>query len=396
MIYDKIRFFDFIKPALNGGKYTISSVQNIIAPEKDAFSEAESFYVSSRAYTLDQEDVFSTSPAENECGDLSKIIPFITFKNKYFPWIYKIKEDINNVPVPWIALIVISSQEQTEECDITVDELINNVPSGVYFPDKKNLPKVAVESGDTVCHVLDMPVELYKSVMPSFEDMTYLSRGLRINLADTEDKISAMDGDFSSIMANRFIPTGDVEPLKSTVHLVSMLGIPSEIPSGFDKVRLVSLYRFNVFSVKDNTETFTALIEGLKKNTGAIGFEQNNEVLKKCYVPKKHYTRTGEFTYSLYRSPLIPYENHKLDCTSKHTADGHLIYNAEKGIFDVSYAAAFQIGRLMALSRKSEANRILSARKKRRLKVHKELLDMSIGKIDIYEIIGGLLNNTKG
>ncbi len=129
------------------------------------------------------------------------------------------------------------------------------------------------------------------------------------------------------------------------------------------------------------------MIEKLSRNTGVVGFDQGNEVLRKCYVPKKHYTRTGEMTYSLYRSPLIPYEGKEGHISSKYTADGYLIYDPEKGVFDVSYAAAFQMGRLVALSRKPEGELMASYRKKQKLKAHRKLLKENLEPVDIYKAV---------
>lgn len=381
-----MKFIDFMKPVLTDGKHSVTVTHNVTAPEKQTFTVAEDFYVSGRAYTLDVNTIFSTSPAESESGDFSQLLPFITLDTKSFPWERHIADDVNGVPVPWVALIVLSSREDCTEADITVSQLLNEVPERTYFPDKKLLPPVVVEKEDELCHIVDISAELYHSILPSYEDMTYLTHVRRVNLADTEDEIAAKDGEFSVIMANRFVPTDSGTPLRSTVHLVSLLGMPQTIPGDFLKVRLVSLHRWSVYSVRDNAETFQQLIDGLSQNTGVIGCDKENDVLQRGYVPKKHSTRSGETTYSLYRSPLIPYANKVIDNSSKHTADGYLIYDPQKGIFDTSYAAAFQLGRLISLSCKADSRTISNFRKSHKLTVHKEQLRANISIIGVQEL----------
>lgn len=381
-----MKFIDFIKPVLMDGEHTVTVTQNVTAPQTQSFAQSEPFYVAGKAYTLDPNDVFSVSPTENECGDFSKLLPFITIENKTFPWERKITADIQRVPVPWVALIVLSATENTEEGDISVADLLRYTPAATYFPSQNQLPKIVIEKESDVCHVVDLSKELYHAIMPTYEEMIYLTHIRRVNLAHTEDDIIEKDGDFSVIMANRFIPTGINEPLKSTVHLVSMLGMPREIPSGYDKVRLVSLHRWNTYSVQDNSQVFQQLIDTLSSNTGMIGCNKDNEVLKRCYVPKKHMTRSGETTVSLYRPPLIPYANKEIDSTSKYTADGHLIYDPKNGIFDTSYAAAFQLGRLISLHRKADSERIDAWRKNRKAISHQRLLRANIGRIDVVEL----------
>lgn len=393
--YDKMKLIEYRKPVLNSGSHTIRITQTVTEPQKDTFTETGEFYVASRGYTLEADSVFSVSPSENECGDFSRLIPFITLKSAVLPWAYQITDDIGGVPVPWVALIVISAAEGAQEADIPIGNLWRDRPSGLYFPDRASLPDTVAEKAEDLCHVVDLPKKLYDAVMPSFEEMTYLTHGRRVNLADTEDQVAAMDGDFSVVMANRLIPTGEEEIQKSTVHLVSLLGMAGGIPGGYDRIRLVSLHRFPVFSVRGKSETFTALIESLRQNTGAVGYDQKNEVLRKCYVPKRHNMRTGEAAYSLYRSPLIPYANKEIDTGSKHTADGHLIYDPQNGIFDASYAAAFQLGRLVALNRKADSGLMAAYRKKQKTGIHKRMLASRMEPVDISEVMKNMIGKRR-
>lgn len=392
---DKMKFIDFVKPSLASGKHRINITQKVTvaentgAPKTDIFTAEEEFYVCGNAYNLDLNDVFSIAPTENESGDFSKMLPFIVIENETFPWERSIASDIAKTPVPWVALIVLSSKENAVEAELTVSQLIDSaVPSNVYFP-KEALPKVVKEKDSDICHIVEIPRGLYDSIMPEFKDLTYLTHVRRVNLADTEDEVSAKDGDFAVITANRFVPTGEGEALKSTVHLVSLLGLPERsqsIPQECTKIRLVSLFRWNVYSVCDSSKAFEKLIDGLGRNTGIIGFDLENETLKNCYVPKKHITRTGETTYSLYRSPLLPYQAPVLNPSAKATADGHLIYDPQTGIMDASYAAAFQLGRIISLNSKADSKKIDAWRKNKKLKLHKELLLQNIKLPDVTKV----------
>lgn len=391
-----MKFIKFMRPALTEGMHTVEVTQHVEKPEVQTFTATEEFYVAGRGYTLDVSDIFSASPTENECGDFSKLIPFITLENQTFPWDRKITNDIGKTPVPWVALIVISSVEGAKEEDISIAKLLEGTAVGVFFPDKSAMPQMVTEKDEDLCHVVEIPVSLYKSIMPGYEDLLYLTHVRRVNLADTEDAITARDGDFSVIMANRLIPTGESEPLKSTVHLVSLLGMPENIPDGYNSVRLVSLHRWNVYSVRDDSQAFQQLIDTLKDNTGVIGFDRSNEVLARGYVPKMHKTRSGEFTYSLYRSPLIPYANTELDCTSKQTADGHLIYDPKVGVFDASYAAAYQLGRFLSLIRRADGSAIAAWRKSRQNKEHKKLLQANMQLFNVEQLCEAMIANMQG
>lgn len=381
-----MKLVSYAKPVLADGKYTLSVTQTVTEPEKQTFTASSDFCVAGRAFTLAFGDVFDVYPPENECGNLSKMLPFITLEDKSFPWRWDMGEQAGGAPVPWVALIVVSSQEAATERDMSVDELQKSAPAGIYFP-KEGFPETVLEQGGDVCHVLDLPVELYRALMPSRVDMTYLTHVKRVSLEKTEDEIAAKEGDFSVVLANRLIPAGNDGSLKSTVHLVSLIGFPETIPEGYDAVRLVSLFRWNVYCVRENTESFRQMIDRLRRNTGEIGFDRENEILRRAYVPKKHMTRSGETTYSLYRSPLIPYENRELaEKGSKATADGYLIYDRNTGVFDTSYAAAFQLGRLISLSSPADCKWIAALRRQVKINNHKKLLRANINRIDVRRL----------
>jgi len=386
-----MKFIRFIRPTLTAGEHTVSVTQSVTSPANESFNQSETFYVATRAYSIDPNDVFTISPSENEGGDFSKLLPFITIENRVFPWERKIADDIGGAPVPWVALIVISSAESVSESDISISDFAANTPAGIFCPGKDK--QVVTEKDEDLCHVVDIPKELYRDIMPTHEDMVYLTHARRVNLANTDDSLIGKDGDFSVVMANRFVPTGETEPLKSTVHLVSMLGVPEKPPAEYDKIRLVSLHRWNVYSKKDDSQTFQELIDRLKNNTGIMGCDKKSDVLKRCYVPKKHMTRSGEATYSLYRSPLIPYSAGKIIEGSKYTADGHLIYDPENGVFDASYAAAFQLGRLISLSRKADAKLIDTWRKNGRARAHKKQLRANAVGVDAFALCEKITHN---
>jgi hypothetical protein len=72
------------------------------------------------------------------------------------------------------------------------------------------------------------------------------------------------------------------------------------------------------------------------------------------YIPLPHFFREGSKTFSWYHSPLIPGKTPTDTITLPiRVADELVRYNPNNGIFDVSYAAAWELGRLLALQSKS-------------------------------------------
>ena len=106
-------------------------------------------------------------------------------------------------------------------------------------------------------------------------------------------------------------------------------------------------------------KNFKGLVEGLasgplrlsgKDDQTSDQAKEINAVLEFGYVPLPHQTGQGYHTIAWYRGPLVPHflptepRNEVYTC-----ADAALRYDSHQGLFDVSYAAAWQLGRLLAL-----------------------------------------------
>lgn len=66
-------------------------------------------------------------------------------------------------------------------------------------------------------------------------------------------------------------------------------------------------------------------------------------------------------------------------------------------MFDVTYASAWQLGRMLALSHPADAQKIVQFRKDQKLLAHKGLLraNLDFGKVDVGHMAAELLNNNK-
>ncbi|WP_293138776.1 hypothetical protein [Okeania sp. SIO3I5] len=72
------------------------------------------------------------------------------------------------------------------------------------------------------------------------------------------------------------------------------------------------------------------------------------------YLPLPHFLRQGGKTFSWYHSPLITGNNPNDNITLPIRAADELVrYNPNNGMFDISYAAAWELGRLLALQSKN-------------------------------------------
>lgn len=349
-----MKFADKYLPPLPDGEYTVHVSQQVetTSPNRadskkkvtknETFETKAEFDIISRGFTLLQDDVFSVYPAENMEGEFQREVPFLVSGAKTLPWIY------GDGRLPWVALIVIGESDLgISEKDISIGELLSEKPEALYFPTLA-MPSKFVEKKEDHCHILDIPLALYREIMPQKAETEYLCHSKYTPLADTQENISGMDGFFSVVTGNRFIPLG-----RTVMHLVSVLGYPdysSREYEGYDNVRLISLYRWGVCCQPHSKADFQNVMENL--DSRAFQGSRENRLSKQGMSAKIHYTRAGDLTGSLYHSPLVPYIPEDLPQILEpcHSADSVLIYDKVSGIFDATYAAAWQLGRMLALS----------------------------------------------
>jgi predicted heme/steroid binding protein len=379
------KLIDCIEPPVYGGEHTVSATQSIIINGTIVanYSAKQDFKIALNAFTLDSNEIFSVYPANGAAGDYTNTLPFITFTNRTLPWSFG--------KTPFIALIVLANSEIIGENDIAVKDL-RTVQKNVYCPLVSAFPSVYAESDDTICRTIDIARETYNNIFPPAGDISLLAHAKLVDLSRCSDTVCARDGYFSEVIANRFVPSADEGECSSVCHLVTTFGCGEKISDDYSSVRLVSLYHWNLLSHKDSGMPFTQLIGGLSKNTGAIGCENAN----KATAVKEHFTRTGETTYSLYHSPLVPYAAETIEQLSKsRTGDGRLLYNSTVGVFDVSYAAAFQLGRLITLSQPAIAAKALAHRNDKKTKAHMNALRENATTVNFGEVGKGLLDYEK-
>jgi hypothetical protein len=132
-----------------------------------------------------------------------------------------------------------------------------------------------------------------------------------------------------------------------------------------DLIRLVSLKSWS-FTCEDQKKSFKGWLLNLNEwgtppstlrlpaSANVTGNAKADTFLLQGYVLLQHYFRHGDHTASWYHGPLMP----GLSTDTKISlpipaADALVRYDRAIGMFDVSYAAAWELGRLLALQNKA-------------------------------------------
>lgn len=387
----EVKFYDHYKPKLPAGNYQVDVKQTIDGDGLDApkvFERRQKFEVAGPRFRLPEGEIHSVYPPPNVEAHYEGVIPQIVFRKRTLPWERSLdsKDENDDFPIPWMALVVFEEEElplssaesqratRTRAVSRPIKDMIQ--PGGNYLPP---LLKSSL-SDEENCYTIEIPKQNFKALLPKAEELSYLAHVREVNTDDKEFLGMHADGWFSVVLANRLPKTppevraGSVEELKGAkfarniVHLVSLEGFIPYLEnkphanlknSKYTKVRLASLASWE-FYCKPPEESFVKLMENL--HCDMLKVEHTNKVkdpyvktaLDGGYIPLQYHTREGEKTMAWYRGPLIPvinqYEPRDKDEDVFFSVEASMIYDDKKGLFDISQAVAWQIGRLLALN----------------------------------------------
>ncbi|MCL2703361.1 MAG: hypothetical protein FWE91_07135 [Defluviitaleaceae bacterium] len=371
---ENFRLMPVFKPSLTEGEYTIIANQKVTDPVSHEFPEARAtVYVGTKHFSIPSDEVHSVYPPPDQAGDYADVLPHIVFNKATLPWERKIKND-----VPWIVLLCLNKEEIADVKDITAAELCDPTKreGNVFFP-LNSLPPLAGESADSVVSVIDIPRRVYKDLFPMPEEAQFLAHVKTVSAVDKDDNHITHDGQYSTVFANRFVPTG-AETQLNEIHAVSIEGYTDYFPGmakesvldAYEMLRFISLYRWNAPSQGGAPVGFRDVfgemdVAPLALEPSKTAGDPVKHMLGRGELPRIHKTRSGEVTASVYRGPLVPHNSAKeidpgnIPPYESPTADHKVIYDCEKGVFNTAYAAAWQIGRLAMLNDKALSHILL-------------------------------------
>ncbi|QIK09689.1 hypothetical protein G7Z12_30165 [Streptomyces sp. ID38640] len=398
----RVAFHDYRRPKATAGVYTLTAEHHLtkdgVRVDTDAPIPAttQQFEIRAVRFVLDPSSVHAHYPAEGASGDFSRTLPHITLNRSILPWERKLLARSVPEQAPWLALMVFHAGELPDDPEglgrtatRTVAELRR--PGGdILGPDLSDVGVTpGIEAGR--CQCVDVPADLFTTLVPREEELNYLAhvRDVSTRPQRRDDGEILTKGQYAVLAANR-LPR---QPGTYTAHLVSLEGFhgrlgPGQLPEDKRLVRLCVLHSWTFTSDPLGTRDASALLGNLvapareDRENLALRLRPQTAVearstadaeryahsrLHLGYTPLSYRLLSGETTYGWYRGPFVPVlaaetRDFARD-TPKTTADHALIYEPEHGLFDVSYAAAWTLGRTLALSDPDYSEEITRARR---------------------------------
>ncbi|MDJ0524755.1 MAG: hypothetical protein PX634_05395, partial [Microcystis sp. M53600_WE12] len=312
--------------------------------------------------------IYAVFPPAGNLGEYSNALPHIILKRGTLPWERTIKSTNSNLP--WLALLLFQESEKPEPQTIKLKELKatsgnTKFPTFIYEPGQND---------EDVVTVIDVPKNILEKILPPEKDLTLLASVNQI----TNENDKPLSEPLATILGNRLPKKGEV----STVHLVALEERYDKDSGEFDYqgagpkdfIRLVSLASWS-FTCVNSKHNFDALLKEIDRDPDTLRLpSQNNHPAKQYldlgYVPLHHALRQGDKTISWYHSPLSTGQSQDKLTDTVAIADQLMRYDPNTGMFDVSYAMAWQLGRMLTLQNQSLAVEIFNWKRSKAQDLH--------------------------
>lgn len=364
----KIRFIQFHQPALTAGEYTLTMSQTIeersIPPSANGPAPPESiptdqkyqakahFTVQGPRFALAPDEIQAVFPPHDSVGDHANVLPHITLKRSTLPW-ERTADGTANSQLPWLVLLLFPEDKAPEPKIMTLTDLREPVTTDhVCWP---GLSPETGERDDQQVTVIDVSRNVMEKIMPTKGELAYMAH-VRQFLVDDD----TLTRDETAIVVGHQLPVSEGV---SVVHLVSVenrygtdhpeFNYQQVCQGQDDVIRLISLKSWR-FACTSHQHGFAGLLYNLDSGSlhrPVTGKDQDgDQFLSAGYTPLHHFLRHGSRTVSWYRGPLLP--GSKSDTSPSlpaDAADALLYYDDSIGMLDVSYAAAWELGRLLIL-----------------------------------------------
>jgi hypothetical protein len=393
--FGTVEFSTGSSPSLPIGTYSIELTHTIQGPGGPIQIQgpAQTISVQGPQFTLNPQFVASCYPPNAGADQYEQQLPFIAFADPDLPWDIDLGVAANgSPPPPWMALVIFAEGEiainpttGSPLTTCTVADYINGTVTpgtNTLLPD---LDPAAMPLGGVAsmqCQVITILPEIFGTILPTVDDLQYLAHRRSMNVAGEPQQT------VSALLCNRFplYSAAASSParggLKYYAHVVSLQGFASLLgttPSQYAQVQLLSLYNWSFLTMPETGANFETVVTGLVGSQAATAggglalpvsgspAGVSPEVVKRLdsgYAALDFHAFDTS-TFAWYRGPFspVPPAAPPLSVVENATSsDALLVYVANDGLFDTSYAAAWNLGRSLAISDGSYTSALLAYR----------------------------------
>jgi hypothetical protein len=413
-----IRFYDSYLSLLDAADYTISVHQHVEStdaqhPLSQGKDVVQPFSVIAPRFALDPSEVQSVFPPANAVGPFVQNLPHIVLMQRALPWERELGDALpkpanpNVEAYPWVALLLFTEDEiLSPPGALPGSALANPTKVGTYPVDQARIPADATILGsnvpteredDPTCRAIDISTDVFTQVTPRLAELPFLAHARQVNVDSKTTSLALTNGWFSVVTGNRFPVAKSTAGTRNIAHLVSLEGFAPYLvdapawPAGKTTVRLPSLVSW-AFTAHPEGADFAGLmahlVDGQAKGGDGLRLrlpvpvapsptpnspaDQAQQALSQGYAPLQYETRFGDQTFAWYHGPLVPHPLPPVaGATAFASSAAATVYDPDSGTFDLSYAASWELGRLLAL-----ADRAYSTNQQRGRKALRKVMNL--------------------
>lgn len=390
-------FHPFHKSGIQKGNYRIVAEQSLKdtkgrIPTTLAIQTSKTFSVAGSQLSLHPNEIKGIYPPAQSTDDYSSQFPHIQFSRSTFPWERHCSPA--DTDSPWLALILLQEEEHAriDEHTVALTELEHPSSSSPYF---SGLPKEGWHSSGLKTEVIDIPRDLLNIVLPIQSDLKWLSHVRATKRNTGVEEVTA------SLFCNR-LPRKDGRYFVYLISLENRFDANGQFRWEFGdqaKYRFVTLKSWQFHSVNGYSGDFFARVNALDRSPSTlripnVGNAAADKFLEAGSFPLPHHLRNGGQTVSWYRGPLIPFKNTVTLPLPARAADALIRYHEAEGMFDITYAAAWELGRLLSMQNTHFSRDVYAWRRKVVQEMH-QAHQASSGKISHLKAGQGLREESK-
>jgi hypothetical protein len=351
---DRVRFVDSHRPALDAGRYKVKVTQRLQVDGKEELkaTRALEFIVAGPRFVLAPGEVASMFPPSGATGAFGTVLPHVLLRRASLPWERSAVADKKVGEPPWLALLVLA-EDEFSATTVAASTLLAGAATVAGAPQFELLTAVPGDDPTQQVTVIDLDAALAKKLLPQGGDLAMLTGVREIN--DAEGR--------ALVVASRL----PVEDKRNIVHLVSIehryrlvmqpngQSVLDAVLPASGRVRFVSLAQWSFRCESGARGDLGALLTQLKIGSVRLAAPTQNlspvtGPVEAGAVPIEHRLADGRRSAAWYHGPLIERTSGAKLKLPARRAEDLLLFEKASGMTDVSYAAAWTLGRLLALS----------------------------------------------
>ncbi len=412
LLNELVTFIQHDVPGLPAGEFKLTVSQRLNDSDGKAINDepitnSYTFAVLGDRFRLKNpaEVLYTVFPEDNGSGEYDTVLPHVVFMKSAFPWSrYPTSTEPDAPPPPgsstdanvptWLSVLLFDEDDVAAYRALSLEPVMATMgdlyPTSVYSNSTLGdnysyfhnaTDTTGLDIGDELSdpiQIVDVPLELFWKIAPTIADLNLLAHVRKVSLINKPTMPGVSDvgepvGTFSIVFGNRLPQTQK----KTFACLVSLEELQAFLPTDedggppagntFDGSRFIRLAVLKSWTFYSTGQSATFVEQLLRLNGRPDGshmdavntnlriiYTGSNKIagnaLSMGYVPLNNRLRSGGKTVSWYRGPLIPYLISKPGIRFPIASpDQATAFDPTTGLLDDSLAAAWTIGRMVAL-----------------------------------------------